>query len=71
MKKSEIRDELIEYLSSCGKITPLEAADWILHHLEEKGMLPPFSNEMFYNNWVRTRDNDVINGYKWDEEDES
>jgi hypothetical protein len=45
-------------------------ANSILIKIEIAGMLPPFSNDVFYNKWSKTKDSQT-NGNDWDPETEN
>ena len=44
-------------------------AELHLKMLEDAGMLPPFSHDVFHREWGRTRDN-TASGNQWEPEDE-
>ncbi len=66
MKKSEAISKLDQFIYSYPE-SVFPDAEMLLDFLLE--MMPPFSYDIFYNEWQRNRDN-TVNGNKWDQEDE-
>jgi hypothetical protein len=74
MKRSEMVESLTVklYSDNCeGSLESFrETAHGILLFLENSGMLPPFSHEVFHKNWTKTRSGNCT-GNEWEKEDET
>lgn len=68
MKRSEmvelLKNSVYNHMNSEDSIEDNEVFSRVLHDLEDKGMLPPFHTETYYQTW-----RDGGSGYIWEKEE--
>jgi hypothetical protein len=71
MKRSEMIEGLEITIRLCKEknFSDEHFAQHMLRYMENLGMLPPFSHDVFYKNW-QSSNRTEHNGNEWDKEDE-